>query len=179
MQSSTIKRPSEPSQSRPAYLTWVKVHHWPSDQIMQCTFAGLAPHHGPIVGGDLAMWLKISAFLVPIAVSLAQPLLVMAQQTAEPGAPQPQWPHGHGHWHAWGDHSSWHFWWTPLMMIFFIFLFIGAMRYFRFDRRWDHMMHRSPRDPSFSAIEILNERFARGEIDEDEYKDKKAKILSA
>lgn len=64
-----------------------------------------------------------------------------------------------------------------MMIIFFILLF-SAMRYFRFDRRWD-AMHPSPRDPSFSAIEILNERFARGEIKEDEYKDKKAKILSS
>lgn len=41
------------------------------------------------------------------------------------------------------------------------------------------MMHRSPRDPSFSAIEILNEKFAKGEIDEKEYKDRKTKILAA
>ena len=64
------------------------------------------------------------------------------------------------------------------MMILFFVLCFGAMRFFRFDRRWG-MMRRSSRGTSSSAIEILNERFAKGEIEEDEYMDKKAKILSA
>jgi len=33
-------------------------------------------------------------------------------------------------------------------------------------------------DPSHSALQILNERFARGEIQKDEYPEKKAAILS-
>jgi uncharacterized membrane protein len=33
-------------------------------------------------------------------------------------------------------------------------------------------------DPSHSALQILNERFARGEIQKDEYAEKKAAILS-
>ena len=32
--------------------------------------------------------------------------------------------------------------------------------------------------PSHSALQILNERFARGEIQKDEYAEKKAAILS-
>ena len=64
------------------------------------------------------------------------------------------------------------------MMLLFIVICLVAMRFFRFGRRGD-MMHWSSRDTSSSAIEILNERFAKGEIEEDEYKDKKAKILSA
>lgn len=63
------------------------------------------------------------------------------------------------------------------MIIFFVLLF-SAMRHWGYDRQW-HMRHGSPRDPTYSAIEILNERFAKGEIEEAEYKDKKAKILSA
>lgn len=63
------------------------------------------------------------------------------------------------------------------MMLLFIVMFFVAMRYFRFGRR-GNMMHWLSRDASSSAIEILNERFAKGEIDEDEYKDRKAKILS-
>ena len=64
-----------------------------------------------------------------------------------------------------------------MLMIFFIVMFFVAMRR-RAGGRWD-MMHGPSRDTSASAIEILNERFAKGEIEEDEYKDKKAKILSA
>ena len=63
------------------------------------------------------------------------------------------------------------------MIIFFVLMF-SAMRHWGYDRRW-RTMRGSPRDPTFSAIEILNERFAKGEIEEAEYIDKKAKILSA
>ena len=125
------------------------------------------------------MWQKVSVFLASIAVSAGQPLLSVAQTTTNPDVPQPpQWPHSHGYGYIWGDHSGWHIWWVPLMMIVFFVLCFGAMRCFRFDRRRG-MMHWSSRDTSSSAIEILNERFAKGEIEEEEYNDKKAKILSA
>ena len=64
-----------------------------------------------------------------------------------------------------------------MMLLFFVMFFV-AMRIFWFGRG-RHMMHWASRDTGSSAIEILNERFAKGEIEEDEYKDKKAKILSA
>jgi putative membrane protein len=122
---------------------------------------------------------KISGFVGMIAISVTQPLSSAAQVVTNPDAPQPQQlPHSHGHWHMWGDHPGWHLWWVPLMMILFFVLCFGAMRFSRFDRRRD-MMHWSSRGTSSSAIEILNERFAKGEIEEDEYMDKKAKILSA
>lgn len=124
------------------------------------------------------MWQRISALLILVAVTIMQPLLAVAQQTTKPDAPQlPQWPSGHGHWHMWGGNPGWHFWWMPLMMIIFFVLFFLAMRYFHFDRGWGPM-HRWPHGSNSSAIDILNERFAKGEINEDEYKDKKAKILS-
>jgi uncharacterized membrane protein len=41
--------------------------------------------------------------------------------------------------------------------------------------RWDAPW----RSPSRSALQILSERFARGEIHRDEYEEKKAAILSA
>lgn len=44
------------------------------------------------------------------------------------------------------------------------------------DRTWSS--GRSWNDPSHSALPILNERFARGEIQKDEYQEKKTAILS-
>ena len=124
------------------------------------------------------MWRKVLAIPGFVTVSVALPFLTFAQ-TARPEAPQsPQWPHSHGHWPMWGDHPGWHFWWMPVMMILFFVLLFVAIRFFGGCRRWP-MMHGPSRDTSSSAIEILNERFAKGEIDEIEYKDKKAKILSA
>ena len=37
---------------------------------------------------------------------------------------------------------------------------------------------RSGGDPTYSALQILNERFAKGEIQKQEYEEKKAAILS-
>ena len=125
------------------------------------------------------MWQKVSFYLGFIAVLVGQPLLSVSQTAMNPDTPQPpQWPHSHGYGPMWGDHSSWHFLLVPLMMIVFFVLCFGAMRRFRLVRRRD-MMHWSLRETSSSAIEILNERFAKGEIEEEEYNDKKAKILSA
>lgn len=125
------------------------------------------------------MWNRVSVFLVGVVASINWPLIATAQEATKPEAPQaPPWSSGHGHWHMWGDHAGWHFWWTPLMMILFFILIIIVARSTRFGR-WGHMMHGWHGGPSRSAIEILNERFAKGEIDEDEYKDKKAKIRAA
>ena len=124
------------------------------------------------------MWQRISAYLFLTTVFLTQPIFAIAQETTKPTAPQQTpWPHGHDHWHMWGGHSGWHFWWSPLIMIIFFVLLFSAMRHWGYDRRW-HMRRGSQRDPTHSAIEILHERFAKGEIEEAEYKDKKAKILA-
>jgi putative membrane protein len=80
----------------------------------------------------------------------------------------------------WGDGYGWQFWWIcPLMMLFMIVVF--ATIFFIVRRSWGDSPHRwEPpwRGSSHSALQILSERFARGEIQKDEYKDKKATILS-
>ena len=88
--------------------------------------------------------------------------------------------------HTWSGGMGW--WWIfPLL---FMLLMIGlcvAGFYFIGHRAgsgqhvgpW-HMMGsgRSWGDPTYSALEVLNERFARGEIAKQEYEDKKATLLS-
>jgi putative membrane protein len=84
----------------------------------------------------------------------------------------------------WG--YGWHFgWFFPLFMMLFMFFVCAAFAYFFFFRphhdMQEHMMYRrcgDGGDPTRSALQILNERFARGEIQKPEYDEKKAAILS-
>jgi putative membrane protein len=89
----------------------------------------------------------------------------------------------------WGDGYGWHFWWMPFLMILFMLLVCSAFVYLMFARgHWGgghhhggppgYGMDRMWGPPTHSALQILNERFARGEIQKDEYEEKKAAILS-
>ena len=124
--------------------------------------------------------LKIFAAL-PTSVSM---LLVAAfeaiAQTQQPAAP-PQgynWP---GPWHMWSDGYGSPFWWMfPMMMLFF---FIVCAVIFLFARGIcaggsHHWGPRAWGDSNQSALQILNDRFARGEIQKEEYGERKAVILS-
>lgn len=125
------------------------------------------------------------------ALALFHPLLALAQQTPAPPAPQYYAPYWHGPGHMWGGG----FWWGgPLMMLGFIAVCILIV--FLLSRRsgggWHHHHHHGPwhmrggspgpdafGDPTYSALQILNERFARGEIQKQEYEEKKAAIISS
>ena len=126
---------------------------------------------------------KLAALPLLVFIVISEPLQALAQQTT----PQPpQGYYGPGPWHMWSDGYGWHFWWMfPFMMFFFLLAFAAAIFLFArsshgprhwglpsssVDQRWG--------DPTYSALQILNERFARGEIQKDEYTDKKAAILS-
>lgn len=77
----------------------------------------------------------------------------------------------------------------PLMMLFFFFVCVLVL-WALFGRRggvhhwgppWhgmDHGAHGSG-DPTRSALQILNERYARGEIQKPEYEERKATILAS
>jgi putative membrane protein len=112
--------------------------------------------------------------LAVFAFALCAPALAGAQQ-------EQYWP---GPWHMWS--GGWGFWWIfPLLMcLFMIAVFAGV--FLLMHRAGGHASHgwmpghmTGPwGDPTHSALQILNERFAKGEIQKQEYEDKKAAILS-
>lgn len=133
---------------------------------------------------------KLTAAAGLASLMLIAPVQAIAQQT-EPTTPAqpPQWYWGPGPWHMWNDSYGWHFWWMPFPMMLFMLVVFGAVIYVLFARGhgsggphhggpFGHMMDRTWSPPTHSALQILNERLARGEIQKDEYEDKKTAILS-
>ena len=133
--------------------------------------------------GDAVMLKKLSTLPVLIFIVLIAPLQSFAQQPPQPATP-PQGYYWPGPWHhMWGDGYGWHFWWMfPLMMlcmiVFFVVILFIARGFCSHGRHHWGPPSRMWGDPSHSALQILNERFARGEIQKDEYTEKKAAILS-
>jgi putative membrane protein len=127
-------------------------------------------------------FLLTSAFLV-----LLQPLAALAQQSQQPLAPQaPVW-NCPGPWHMWG--GGWGFGWIFPMIVFFLVVaafMLLARRAIGGSHHWGWWSPgpgqtwggRTWGDPTHSALQILNERFARGEIQKAEYEEKKGAILS-
>ena len=132
------------------------------------------------------MWQKLLASLILCFIAVTHPLQAFAQQTQLPPVPQPpQDYYWHGPWrHIWGDGYGWHFWWMfPLMMLCMIVIFAVIFFFARGlcgygSHHWGPPSRMWGDDPSHSALRILNERFARGEIQNDEYTEKKTAILS-
>jgi putative membrane protein len=127
---------------------------------------------------------KLSALPILAFVTLCAPLQAIAQtQQSTPSPPDYYWP-GPGHM-MWGGGYGWPFWGMFPMMILFMILLCAAVFYFGrmmcMGGRHAHwgppeiMMHGGP--PTYSALQILNERFARGDIQKPEYEEKKAAIL--
>ena len=104
--------------------------------------------------------------------------VLAADQVPPPPYPWPWW-----HAMPWSA-----FWWIfPLMFfVIMVVMFIFMMRRGGMGCMWrDQMMDRpefrdamkrSWGEPSESAMEILNKRYAKGEIDKQEYEEKKAAI---
>jgi putative membrane protein len=100
----------------------------------------------------------VSAFLV----SAASPGLAFAQ-----GSPY-DW-RDWGPWHMWG---GWGFgWFFPLFMMVFVALCV----FFMSRTLWGH--GNSHGDHTGSALQILNERFARGEISKEEYENRRSVLV--
>jgi uncharacterized membrane protein len=140
---------------------------------------------------DVEMKTKRSALLAVVFFALFHPLLAFAQQTQQPTGPrQPAWDWP-GPWHMWS--GGWGLWWIfPLFMLFMIIICVavfflghrsggGGRHHWGLGQMMDRPSGpgRSRDDPTYSARQILNERFAKGEIQKQEYEEKKAAILSS
>jgi len=101
---------------------------------------------------------------------------------ADPGSPQP-YP-GPG----WGMHGP-GFWWIfplifiVLMVMMCVFMMRGGMGCMWRDRHMGSpesrdLAKRSEGESAGSALDILDKRYARGEIDKQEYEEKKAALTS-
>ena len=105
---------------------------------------------------------RLSLWGAALFAALSVPMLAWAGQVGEAG-------YGHGQmWgHGWG---GWIF--GPLMMIVFIALIVGVVVLVV---RWLGGAGAGPAQGSKpkAALEILEERFARGEIDKDEFDDRR------
>jgi putative membrane protein len=123
---------------------------------------------------------KYSVSRIAGAFALIHPVLALAQQTQEPpGSPPPPWS-WHGPGHMWG--MGWGFWWIGPFIMLLIFVACASLIGRSWRGRWGppwHGMDRTGRDPTSSALQILNERYAKGEIEKQEYEERKATILSS
>jgi|RhiMethySRZTD1v2_1073278.scaffolds.fasta_scaffold5719619_1 putative membrane protein len=102
--------------------------------------------------------LSLCTFLFTMGI----PVVASAQGT------QPRdWP---GPWHMWG---GWGFWSVfPLLMMI---LMIGFFAFVMLRAPWGH--GHSNHDNVSSALQLLNERFARGEISKEEFEEKRAILV--
>jgi putative membrane protein len=123
---------------------------------------------------ESAMRKNLSVLPLLAFSTLVAPLQAIAQTQQQPTAP-PQnyyWP---GPWHM-----MWGWGMFPMMLLFLVLFCVVA---FFFARSCMGGMHRwGPShpwgDPTHSALQILNERLAKGEIQKEEYNERKAAILS-
>ena len=103
---------------------------------------------------------RLSFLMMPLLL-LMLPSLVLAQ------------PRDTEYWHGmmWGGGPGWMMFFGPLMMILFwgtiILLVVLAIR------RWGGPSRDFHPPPQKTALEILQERFARGEINKEEYEEKR------
>ena len=105
---------------------------------------------------------KVSTFLAALTVSVPTQALAFAERSG-------YWDHGWG----WGHMAG-----GSLMMLLFwggiILIVVLAVRGFGGRRSHGEAPQRSGK----SAIEVLEDRFARGEIDKEEFEDRK-RVLSS
>ena len=73
-----------------------------------------------------------------------------------------------GPWHMWA--AGWGFWWILPVLMFGFVIVLCALVMFR--GPWSHRDQH--RDTTTSALTLLSERFAKGDISKEEFEEKKA-----
>jgi len=103
------------------------------------------------------------------SLAIAATLAASSAASAQSSAPSPYWD-GPGPWHMWG---GWGFWWVfPLSMMIFL---IGLWAYLMWRMFGSH--GRVQRDDTTrSALRLLNERFAKGDITKEEFEQKRTML---
>jgi putative membrane protein len=125
----------------------------------------------------MTMLHRMAAFIT-VGFMTVVPVAKAAAQQAQPQPSPPQW-YGPGPWHMWGDGYGWQFWWLcPLMMLAVLGVIVIILLARRHPAEGFGPFASPWRGASHSALQILSERFARGEIQKDEYEEKRAAILS-
>lgn len=94
-------------------------------------------------------------------------LLLLPWAAKAQSQPAWDWP---GPWHMWGGGP---FWWIFPVLMFGLMILLCAFLMFR--GPWSHRDRH--RDTTGSALTLLNERFAKGDISKEEYEEKKAILV--
>ena len=78
-------------------------------------------------------------------------------------------------WDAWGWHPMWSMWgvWGTGMLLFMLLFWVLVITGLVLGIRWLATQGRPQRSESDTALEILRQRYARGEINKDEFEAKK------
>ena len=119
--------------------------------------------------------------LLTSALLAAQSPLAFAQRVQEVNSAQHPYWDCPGPWHMWS--GGWGFGWIfpafmLLMVVVGVLFVVRAFGWAGSHRLPSHWGPGTSVDPSYTALQILNERFARGEIQKAEYEEKKATILA-
>ena len=115
---------------------------------------------------------KLSAVTTIVFLVLFQPMLAVAQQAGPEGSPW-FWA---GHWHLWsgGWRPSW-----ALSLLVLLAVTVCVAVFLAAPAGSKRRVTNQPEDnPAAAALQILNERFARGEIQRQEYEERKRAILT-
>ena len=126
---------------------------------------------------------RLVAFATALVFAIAAlPALAQQQESTQNVPTRPPYPYGYGHM-MWGGGWGWHPGLVIACTIFTVLAIIGLMAIFVWLVRWavhgfpfyrqgfHHLLHGRS-----TALDILEERFARGEVDKAEFEDKRKTI---